>query len=157
MKKEIADYIHLYKDAKIIHDKYPDTQMTIHNWDKNGDVVMGKSDEFQELKPHHKLVLRPLSDMTEEEAIELVKISEWKQYGDHPHKREYKAYRNGFNEIVVSWGDSIREKNVPETKEVFGFEEFRYLLSKGFDVFNLIPDGLAIDKTKTQPNDTASR
>jgi hypothetical protein len=27
-------------------------------------------------------------------------------------------------------------------------EQFQYLLSKSFDLFNLIPEGLAIEKTK---------
>jgi len=152
--KEIKDYLHLYVGCtlrcdtgfvilmSVIPEIIPHTSFGI--------AVINGSESYRTNLGDYMPVLRPLSDITEEEAIELVKISEWKQYGEHPHKREYRAYRNGFNEIVVSWGESIREKNVPVAKEVFGFEEFRYLLSKGFDLFNLITEGLAIDKTTTK-------
>jgi hypothetical protein len=33
-------------------------------------------------------------------------------------------------------------------------QAFRYLLSKSFDLFNLIPEGLAIDKSKLALNET---
>lgn len=75
---------------------------------------------------------RSLSDITEEEAIELIKLNAWRRYGGHPQEREYKTYRNSFGQVVVSWGDGLREKNVPATKETFYPNEFEYLQSKGF-------------------------
>lgn len=170
MKKDIKDYLHLYCNPfhkiKVIVDGkeekylwgidvaeggYVNITLADKEFrnidiadDDDGWCVYNDDETLSRIKP----ILRPLSTMTEKEAIELVKISEWKQYGEHPHKREYRSYRNGFNEIVVSWGESTREKNVPVTKEVFGFDEFRFLLSKHFDLFGLIESGLAISKTK---------
>lgn len=62
-----------------------------------------------------KPILRPLSDMTEEE------------------KREA--------DLVRGNGDGCDNYAVPEAYE------FKYLLSKHFDLFGLIEAGLAIDKT----------
>ncbi len=66
-----------------------------------------------------KLLLRPLSDMTEEELFEFKKID----IGKYP-----KAH------------DLIR----------CDAERVKYLLSKGFDLFNLIEANLAEDKTKLE-------
>jgi hypothetical protein len=92
------------------------------------------------------LLLRPLSSMTDDEAIELVKLNEWIGYGDHPFEREYETYKNGFGQIVVKWGESPREHNVPVNKTVFTPSEFAWLLSHGFDMYELIKSGEAIEK-----------
>lgn len=115
---------------------------------QNKDVFGKDWDIIKEPIADVKPLLRPLSSMTEEEAIELVKLSEWESYGDHPHIRNYKTYKNNFDHLVVSWGEGLREKNIPENKKVFAPNEFQFLLSKHFDLFNLIESGLAIDKTK---------
>lgn len=94
------------------------------------------------------LLLRPLSDMIEEESIALVKLSEWEQYGNHPFKREYSCYKNSFGKTVVSWGETAREKNIPANKTHFTPAEFTYLLSIGIDLFQLIENGFALDKNK---------
>jgi hypothetical protein len=64
-----------------------------------------------------KLVLRPLSDMTLEES---------KEYNDK-----------------MSW--CIEQNDESLARE--SAEETRYLLSRSFDLFELIKSGLAIDKT----------
>jgi hypothetical protein len=70
--------------------------------------------------------------MTEEEANEIE--GEWGSYGlGEPH-------------LV----NALKENNLHYVKKLEeAFELTRYLLSKGFDLFNLIPEGLAIDKTLT--------
>lgn len=68
------------------------------------------------------ILLRPLSDMT---------MDEWNEIG--------KKSRSGQN--IRTAGD-LWKMNAEETA---------YLISKGFDLFNLIPDGLAIDKTTLKP------
>lgn len=52
--------------------------------------------------------------------------------------------KNGFwfafnNEMKFIFNVQIRDESYPE--------QFIYLLSKGFDLFNLIPEGLALDLT----------
>lgn len=72
----------------------------------------------------YKPILRPLSDMTEEEMNEC-----WfNMEGSVEVRCEYKD------------GGVKRFDSTPA--------QVRYLLSRGFDLFGLIPAGLAIDKTK---------
>lgn len=95
---------------------------------------------LEKMKPF----LRSLDSMTDEESIELVKLSQWESYGDNPHNRIYECYKNNFGKTVVSWGESGREKNIPLNKTAYTIQEFQYLLKNSFDLFNLIPSGQAI-------------
>jgi len=82
-----------------------------------------------------KPILRPLSDMTEEEINECWKLLEWSEM--IKNNRRYK-----LNE---EFHDS------DEGRECGWFSFLKilpYLLSKHFDLFGLIESGLAIDKTK---------
>jgi len=72
-----------------------------------------------------KLLLRPLSDMTEEEKKE-ISFDAYKVM-----RKEQNPTANG-TERAVTWAA----------------KQTAYLLKQGFDLFNLIPEGLAIDKTK---------
>jgi hypothetical protein len=111
--------------------------------DGEKDIIIPYNDEFGpnlRIKP----LLRPLSDMTEDEAIELAALSEWKE-----HFRDVKLERNQFKDIIVTW------QGAPETREVFNAtgelfycaEQILYLLKKRFDIFNLISSNQAIDLT----------
>ena len=104
------------------------------------------------LVPYHnvkgklfKPLLRPLSDMTEEEAVELAKLSEYE-----PDFNDVKIERNKYNDIIVSWQGNNESREVfNSTGELFYCaEQFVYLLSRSFDLFGLIESGQAIDKTK---------
>jgi hypothetical protein len=66
-----------------------------------------------------KPILRPLSSMTEEEARELFKH----QYGDEKYNRTMLRFAFQYSP-----------------------DAFRYLLSKGFDLFSLIENGQALEK-----------
>jgi hypothetical protein len=63
-----------------------------------------------------KPILRRLNDMTDEEKAEC--------------KRLMTQGTDGVHNVVIS---------------VYSFESMRYMLSIGIDLFNLIPEGLAID------------
>jgi len=94
----------------------------------------------------YKLCTRRLDSMTEEEAIEVTKPVV--VYGDLPNVRKYETWENPFGKIVVSWGSGLREKYVPQDETAFIVSQFTYLLSRGFDLFNLIETNQAIDKNK---------
>lgn len=116
--KELKDYLHLYIGCKL---------------QRGGTVTYAllsaaeyaSFDAWSDLKP----ILRPLSDMTEEE------------------KTEYKAKFNGMESTNIL--PEIRAGRLINfhlnSKSPF---EVAFLLSKGFDLFGLIEAGLAIDKTK---------
>lgn len=121
MKKDIKDYLHLYlgcecmtEDGRrgrfsgfdVVEKNYSIVMITVrfsddpldHDW-----TVLNDNEECDRIK----LILRPLSDMTEDEKTE--------------------EYKIGLDPGIE--------------------EQFRWLLSKGFDLFGLIEAGLAIDKT----------
>ena len=76
------------------------------------------------------LLLRPLSDLTEDEGFEL---------------SDTMGFFTPDNFITAIKSGS---KYVMDFR--LSFELTQYLLKQGFDLFNLIPEGLAIDKTKNQ-------
>ena len=95
-----------------------------------------------------QLSLRRLDSMTEEEAIEVTKPVV--VYGDLPNVRKYETWKNPFGKIVVSWGNGLREKYVPQDETSFTVGQFTYLLSRGFWLFGdeAFEQGLIIDKNK---------
>lgn len=115
--KDIKDYLHLYLGCEI-YDSYNDRTGILKGITKDSVLIDHKTSwrlDFDEVKP----ILRPLSDMTEEEKIE---------------------YGETFKEVKPFFGgDSVYFES---------HETVRWLLSKHFDLFGLIEAGLAIDGTK---------
>jgi hypothetical protein len=146
--KNIEDYLHLYLGCQCEHNCWS-------NIEDDYEIVEGRRislldasmlhEELEEWCFDIKPILRPLSDMTEEEAIECAKLSEWE-----PHFRDVKVERTAYGDLLVKWDGMVEggeQQNV--TGDMFYCaEQFQYLLSKSFDLFNLIPEGLAIEKTK---------
>lgn len=125
MEKKIEDYLHLYYGCQAQFDKcdyYLVHNMSIHNGEVHklsGWLIAHilKCNGYVIAKP----LLRPLSDMTEEEADEHDALEE--QFDESNTDNKAGA--------IVTWAA----------------ESTRWCLSKGFDLFGLIESGLAI-KTK---------
>lgn len=122
MKKELKDYAHFYIGCDVLQDDneiarlvgiYAETCMLIHE-------ATGQFGECDISKI--KLILRHLSDLTEEEMIYCVANGQLVYCGQSPEN------------FVIGWG-------------AFRPEITRFLLSKSFDLFGLIKAGLAIDAT----------
>lgn len=130
MDKKIEDYLHLYLGCcyRLTPKKYTPrykssrtTKVRYANFYPLMDKI--KNPTYYDFK----LILRPLGDMTEEEGRYVV---------------------NHY---------SLRSVDMPINKRLFGIElskrlsgqmeVTKYLLSKHFDLFGLIPAGLAIDAT----------
>ncbi len=151
MEKKIEDYLHLYLGCEM----------------ERGGIVTGallqaaKEAAFNawlDFKP----ILRPLSDMTEEEAADVYTI-ERDRILHTPTIDHDLSKRIDFGWVVTRLDhmnigllirfDGVCYKVVDEGKRPTiepAMNQpliFHYLLSKRFDLFNLIPDGLAIDKT----------
>lgn len=167
--KKIEDYLHLYLGCECIADdkkkgrlaaidlcqsdnsivmltvRYSDD---IDDWD-----VLNDNQEMSRVKP----ILRPLSDMTEEEMYQLL-------------LRQYSPSEDIFTQIVttVKFNTTEPKRHLKHGSGVgySGFksdgshyvtgtlsftrlssEQFTYLLKQGFDLFGLIDAGLAITKT----------
>lgn len=101
-----------------------------------------------------KLLLRPLSSMTEEEALEYLRI----KYNG-PNKITVKKDDTGYGGFWFVFNlDFIPEEKfdrrkrfimTAQIKDENDPEQFQYLLSKHFDLFGLIEKGEAIDSTVT--------
>ena len=94
-----------------------------------------------------KPLLRPLLDMTEEEAIEMAKLTEC-DYAFNDVKTE----KTKYGDWIVTWqGSNESRERVNVTGDVFYcYEQFLYLLKKGFDIFELIYHGEALDATNAK-------
>jgi hypothetical protein len=133
--RDIKDYLPLYMGQKIIFPERGANQARVFTVTGSIYDSMGTDKDFHK---HEKrcLILRPLSDMTEEEAIEIADI-----LGGASHlSRDSKihAARELANRMLYTqtniWGINWMRLTV-------------HLLSKGFDLFGLIDDQLAIDST----------
>jgi hypothetical protein len=172
MEKNIKDYLHLYKGCKC---HTPDGIMEMSyvedgsaNWpvwfdekcnEANSEILSNdgccaKGYKYNQVKP----ILRPLSDMTEEEAKIYFGISESAEvykknmYDDHSEflyrwedrRRKYNT-SDGMAHSAVGIAHNCENADMTPT-------QFLFLLSKHFDLFGLIEAGLAIDATKQNTN-----
>lgn len=145
MNKNIKDYLHLYLGCEcIVKEPGESAFKSVLEGIQRGKFLLKEYGhlllwEAAEIKP----ILRPLSDMTEEELIEqenIFKIYE-PDFEVTPDMRK-NAWEKIKNDGIMAV--EFSEDNNP----LMVFELFRYFLSKHFDLFGLIESGLAIDKTK---------
>jgi hypothetical protein len=146
MEKNIKDYLHLYLGCKVREvmslgdDEYTLTKLSL---------------AYHAIREGNKIfpILRPLSDMTEEEAKIYFGISESAEvykknmYDDHSEflyrwedrRRKYNT-SDGMAHSAVGIAHNCENADMTPT-------QFLFLLSKHFDLFGLIEAGLAIDAT----------
>jgi hypothetical protein len=132
-----------------IHDQYPvwfrymgrfgqyTPKLNYEVLSKHG--LRGRAFYFNEVKP----LLRPLSDLTKEEA---------KAVGSLLHTvngKNCRAYKNEFGMWRIQYGNVHGQFWIIDNT-IFNQRQTIYLLSKHFDLFGLIESGLAIDKTTLQ-------
>lgn len=134
MEKNIKDYLHLYYGYMMarfdgIGERFRDVR---------NDAFLIKSFEGDGKRFYtYKFLLRPLSDMTEEEKKHLLVNCMNEPY----------MYASGTFSISKSGYIGVSQES-GYVNFCANVTAFHYLLSKGFDLFNLISEGLAIDKTK---------
>lgn len=153
-EKKLQDFLHLYLsgNAQVEYDgrigniftyyhpagKFNTDQVWICSLEEDGNPEMSCSAPVDKVK----LLLRPLSSMTEEEITELFLLKGMTK-PDKVTRTEIKdrflqieyihsgVYGSDYQHIITMYPD-----------------QFAYLLSKSFDLFGLIDAGLAIDSTK---------
>lgn len=141
--KKIEDYLHLYLGCECLwEDKEGDTggRTELDHYSLSG---------FYEGDIKIKPLLRPLSDMTEEEARYIFKYYFEKDYTEDWTGDTGSAYFNP-KRITPTKYHALRiidgaDYETGDFMKVIGLVP--YLLSKHFDLFGLIESGLAIDKT----------
>jgi hypothetical protein len=134
---KLQDYLHLYIGCEGIAETIAKfkTRLVISNHTNDMRDGVDLEDAIQY---NFKPILRPLSDMTEEEFREIFNPIQPKDVADEDFKDAMQnLIENGIDAFDF---DGMSAQTV--------FELTRKLLSKHFDLFGLIEAGLAIDKTK---------
>lgn len=194
--KELKNYIHLYLGADVqvrkVNDKDREfntgricevTRKSNHgDWIMVwfDDVITVTNDTFNELKSNAhtyfighdeiKLILRPLSEITEDEAIEIAKIMygqpdsiKWRMENKGDYFNVYRKHYGRSFTIDKASGDIDRYEKTDIVNEAGDRSEVSelettlnhhiitaYMLSRGFDLFGLCDSGLAVSKTETK-------
>lgn len=144
-EKKIEDYLHLHLGCEIVFEK--SNYYFVHNFGiHNGDVNILTASLLHCIKFHsegliYKIRLRPLSDMTEEEAIELAQIQKYNIPEDEGVREELISIYSDDGELRLG------THYLPISMYKDGL---LWLLKHGFDLFGQIDLGIAIDKTKIQ-------
>lgn len=122
MKKDIKDYLHLYLGQRIQFEAGEIGKLEGVDYKHNHVLVTSEfHGESEYLFSDIKLIIRPLSDMTMDEKLQIDEFQKIEDKITCPRLNNFHMTRHG--------------------------EQFRYLLKQGFDLFGLIPEGLTIDKT----------
>ena len=141
MDKRIEDYLHLYLGCEVIPTDGGTETYVLSGVEDGKPLFKTKQRGFAIQLFQWQLAIRPLSDMKDDEVNHCWELLDWSKNITTPQNR-----RTGLNEEFL---DS------EEGRECGWFSFCKilpYLLKQGFDLFDLIPAGLAIDKTKMNTN-----
>lgn len=148
MSKNIADYLHLYLGCQVIKGN----EINSTRLDYTGLLAIQAYGYWGIIKP----ILRPLSSITEEEAIEVFKkvslfdLSECQfEFGEN-YTYWINANLNGRVIDSINFvGDNIEMMNSDGTYSPLNpiATVLQYYLSKSFDIFNLHEQGLCLYKS----------
>jgi hypothetical protein len=134
MEKNIKDYLHLYLGCECLFNTGVVVRRTLFP-----EMLIQINKGFASVE----LLLRKLDSMNEDEAIECIKEFD-DGLGDDPQFKilgkedgDWIYVQVGYEETECCWE--------PKPKWMSA-KLVHYLLSKGFDLFNLIDSGLAIEK-----------
>jgi hypothetical protein len=150
MKTELKDVLHLMVGQEVLHDWFGEKSIEKIIAVFESTVIFEIyddqiEDQYDLLDPDNtdKLILRPLSDMTDEEG-RYCAILLW-----HNSDEEFEDKANIYKERQINRAKlDIRDYfgmiSLPAYR--IGFQLFAYLLKQGFDLFGLIKSGQAIDR-----------
>lgn len=111
----------------------PEEELSVNVWNKG----MIENAGLSQITP----LLRPLSSMNREEIIHLFYLKGF----DYREVATRTGIDDGFIQIeYLCAGERLSDYHVAP---FFNPDQFAYLVKLGIDIFNLIPEGKAIDKT----------
>ncbi len=164
--KDIKDYIHYYIGQRFVFDNKIWNIVRVSTTLVRGVRDNKGEEKFMQVYHHEaKLLLRRLSDMTEEEATSAYIIERDRVVHDVTIDFDVSVRDHGFVitrldllnvRLMIGYNGQIY-KVIEETKkptiEPANNQQLiiHYLLKQGFDLFGLIDEGLAIDSKTIQP------
>lgn len=153
--KYVKDFIHLYIGCKVVADSGIKGRLVEYNLEHSlcnieiSNGTIGKP--VNEIKP----LLRPLSDMTEEEGYEIYfqyfgskTAEDWSGDTGSAYFRPKKIKPGKYHGLRIVDGIDYSSGDFGTVIKILPF-----LLSKYFDLFGLIEKGLAIDATKLEKHE----
>ena len=141
MKKEIKGYLHLYLGCQVmdLYNNQVGLLSGIITMDAGIKICVFHKTTWHLSIDEVKLILRPLSSMTEEEIVKLFLLKGL----DYSKDVTRTNITENFIQIEYKCGGELLSDYM--VAPIFNTEQFRYLLSHHFDLFNLIESNLAID------------
>lgn len=145
---ELKDVIHYYLGQECIVPLNHGTIMSIitgfnglHNETGSGVYIKDSVNLFpyEDIKP----LLRPLSDMKDEEIIWMFVLRA--EYNGQTVDKQ--CSRTSLERTFMQIEFKDLSSDYQDIRTMYP-NQFKFLLSKGFDLFKLIPNCLALDKTK---------
>jgi hypothetical protein len=142
--KDIKDYLHLYLGCEVFDSDLKEYGVLAGAGTNGYHQITGNGhgSTYMQSPENIKPILRKLSSMTEEEAIEFKKLIPWIDFerflpGDRWRYSEHEETSKHETRVVCHTSAGIN--TLPMVVMPF-------LLSKGFDLFGLIDSALAIEK-----------
>lgn len=144
MKKLSIQDLAIFIGCNAVDSEYPEEGY----FELNLETLISLDPDIEELP---KPILRPLSDLTEEEKLEMLKLKYpavkfISVYWNKEFPIFYKAKVEYFSDHTAEWMPSGVEGYL--SINPYSDINFKYLIQKHFDVFGWIEKDLAIDKTK---------
>jgi hypothetical protein len=141
--KDIRSYLHLYVGCEC------EASQEGVKFTYNIKITPELLCDYDWIKP----ILRPLSDMTEDEAVEFIHLKHRSILCNIDRTEVTKIIFGESKNIIHFTYFKKRGCGAEGGGQTYYVnqsdpEQFMFLLSKGFDLFDLIPAGLAIDRTK---------
>jgi hypothetical protein len=162
MEKNIKDYLHLYIGCNVQWNKARGFTLTKVNWLFNEFEIdqdeSGYTETFNEKTVHEiKPILRPLSDMTGEVLTEIFDVCYRCVYSserDFPVETVSTGFEMGMKAFDGKYNYGLTVNVTGILFSVDGkfltvpvFDVTRILLREGYDLFDLLDAGLAINKS----------
>ena len=150
MNKDIKDYLHLYLGCDTLPTYATETRRLISVNVDNGNSLL-EDKQFNSCTyaiNEFKLLLRPLSDMSEEELKEVKHIMlEYQNLRFKCDEKDRIKYTNVFIYDIID-EDGYHHSTMISSPENLPAKVVPWMCRHGFDIFDLCRAGLAIDKTK---------
>lgn len=165
MEKKLEDYLHYYlgvrgKLSVKYHDGEEEVDAVLNACFVSGSHSFqcfdldGNKWEYTTILPAIKFrpFLRPLNEMTDDEAKTICNFHFETDWEVKERSNLLIYLTSGVFKTWIYFNDSgnlFDHEDATGGESAYGtFEAVHYLLSKHFDIYELIPEGLAIDKTK---------
>ncbi len=152
MTVRVADCLHLYLGCEVMEEENKGTLYAIGKLGGDGKtrvmVDCSSNQSYWTSIDNVKPILRPLSDLTEEEIFEL-----FKAHGLSKDARFIRGKADGITGNFIQIEYSINGEMGNDYLHINEFGRlsalgYTYLLKQKFDLFGLIESGAAVEKTK---------